>query len=89
MIKLRAKWRKSSKVGQISIELNLQMGDTEEELMRNYKMKLDAQEDYRKKQAEIELLERRKRAVMKMEAQPTFAQLYLHIDRIGPGMVPR
>ena len=36
-------------VGQISIELNLQMGDTEEELMRNYKMKLEAQEDYRQK----------------------------------------
>lgn len=51
-------------VGQISIELNLQMGDTEEELMRNYKMKLEAQEDYRQKQTELELLERRKRAVM-------------------------
>ena len=22
---------------------------------------------------------------MQMEAQPTFAQLYLHIDKIGPG----
>ena len=31
----------TSVVGQISIELNLQQGDTEEELMRNYKMKLD------------------------------------------------
>ncbi len=39
-----------AKVGQISIELNLQQGDTEEELMRNYKMKLDQQEEYRKKQ---------------------------------------
>lgn len=69
--------------GLLEIELNLQMGDTEEELMRNYKMKLDQQEDYRKKKEEIELMERRKRAVMQMEAQPTFAQLYLHVDKIG------
>lgn len=34
--------KETLKVGQISIELNLQMGDTEEELMRNYKMKLEA-----------------------------------------------
>jgi hypothetical protein len=58
----------TSVVGQISIELNLQQGDTEEELMRNYKMKLDQQEEYRKKQAEIETLERRHRSVMQMEA---------------------
>ena len=53
--------------------------------MRNYKMKLDYQEEYRRKQAEIELLEKRTKVVMQMEAQPTFAQLYLHIDKIGPG----
>ena len=52
--------------------------------MRNYKMKLDVQDEYRKKQAELEMLERRHRAVMQMEAQPTFAQLYLHIDKVGP-----
>ena len=32
--------RKMDRVGEIGIELNLQMGDTEEELMKNYKMKL-------------------------------------------------
>lgn len=41
--------------------------------MRNYKMKLQQQEEYRTKQAEIELLEKRRKVVMTMEAQPTFA----------------
>lgn len=59
--------------------------------MRNYKMKLAQQEEYMKKQGEIELLERRQRAVKMLEAQPTFAQLYLNIEKIGPGgiSVPR
>jgi len=59
--------------GSITIELNLQQGDTEEELMRNYKIKLSHQEEYQRKAAEIENLEKRKRAIMQMEQQPTFA----------------
>ena len=53
--------------------------------MRNYQLKLEHQEEVRNKTAEVEALERRRTAVMNMEAQPTFAQLYLHIDSIGNG----
>jgi len=31
------------------------------------------------------MLEKRKRAMMLLEEQPTFAQLYLHIERVGKG----
>lgn len=34
-------------VAEIDIELNLQQGDTEEELMRNYQLKLEHQEEVR------------------------------------------
>ena len=41
-------------VGYVEVELNLQRGDTEEELERNYQMKLRHQEEVRKQQAELE-----------------------------------
>lgn len=53
--------------------------------MRNYKIKLSHQQEYQQKAAEIESLEKRKRAIMQMEQQPTFAQLYLHIDKVTHG----
>ena len=31
------------------------------------------------------MMEKRRRAMMMMEEQPTFAQLYLHVDRVGRG----
>ena len=31
------------------------------------------------------MMEKRKRAMMLLEEQPTFAQLYLHVDQIGKG----
>lgn len=31
------------------------------------------------------MLEKRKRAMMLLEEQPTFAQLYLHVERVGRG----
>ena len=54
-------------VGYVEVELNLQRGDTEEELERNYQMKLRHQEEVRKQQAELELMEKRRRATMMME----------------------
>jgi len=51
-------------VGEINIELNLQRGDTEEELMRNYQMKLEHQEEVRQKEAEVVALEKRRAVVM-------------------------
>ena len=42
-------------------------------------MKLRHQEEVRKQQAELEMMEKRRRATMMMEEQPTFAQLYLHV----------
>ena len=53
--------------------------------MRNYQMKLEHQEEVRQKEAEVVALEKRRAVVMQMEKQPTFAQLYLHIDQIGHG----
>ena len=71
--------------GYVEIELNLQRGDTEEELERNYQLKLKHQEQVRQQQAELEMIERRRRATMMMEEQPTFAQLYLHVANLGRG----
>ena len=71
--------------GYVEIELNLQRGDTEEELERNYAIKLHHQEQMRTQQAELEAMEKRKRAMMLLEEQPTFAQLYLHVAEVGRG----
>ena len=71
--------------GQIEIEINLQRGDTEEELERNYQIKLKHQEDVRNREEELKMIEKRKRAMMLLEEQPTFAQLYLHVDQVGKG----
>lgn len=71
--------------GKIQIEINLQRGDTEEELERNYHLKLKQQEEIKVREAELAAIEKRKRAVMLLEEQPTFAQLYLFIDKVGPG----
>ena len=71
--------------GYVEIELNLQRGDTEEELERNYQIKLQHQETVRKNQQELEMMDKRKRAMMLMEEQPTFAQLYLHVSSVGRG----
>ena len=46
-------------VGYVDIEINLQRGDTEEELERNYQLKLKHNEEARKRQAELELMEKR------------------------------
>ena len=54
-------------VGYVDIEINLQRGDTEEELERNYQLKLKHNEEARKRQAELELMEKRQRAMMMME----------------------
>ena len=72
-------------VGFLEVEINLQRGDTEEELERNYQIKLKHQEDVRKQEAELALMEKRRRAMMMMEEQPTFAQLYLHVAGVGRG----
>lgn len=39
----------------------------------------------RKQKGELELMDKRRRAMMMMEEQPTFAQLYLHIEGLGRG----
>ena len=57
----------SIEVGHVDIEINLQKGDTEEELERNYQIKLKHQEEARKRKEEIELMEKKQRAMMMME----------------------
>ena len=71
--------------GQVEVEINLQRGDTEEELERNYQIKLKHQEEVRQREEELKMMEKRKRAMMMMEEQPTFAQLYLNVDHIAKG----
>jgi hypothetical protein len=63
----------------------LQRGDTEEELERNYQLKLHQQREMQRQEEELKMLEKRRRAMMLLEEQPTFAQLYLHIERVGKG----
>ena len=53
--------------GYLELELNLQRGDTEEELERNYQIKLKHQEQMRQQEQELEMMEKRKRAMMLME----------------------
>lgn len=48
-------------------------------------MKLQHQEEVQRKTAELNAIESRRMAMTQMEAQPTFAQLYLHIHKIGLG----
>jgi hypothetical protein len=48
-------------------------------------LKLKHNEEAKKRQAEMELMEKRQRAMMMMEEQPTFAQLYLYVDQVGKG----
>ena len=38
-----------------------------------------------RREEELKMLEKRKRAMMLLEEQPTFAQLYLHVERVGRG----
>lgn len=71
--------------GQIEVEINLQRGDTEEELERNYQIKLKHQEEVREREQELQMMEKRKRAMMMMEEQPTFAQLYLNVEHVAKG----
>jgi hypothetical protein len=62
-----------TQVGTILVEINLQRGDTEEELERNYQLKLLQQKEMQKREEELKLLDKRKRAMMMLEETPTFA----------------
>lgn len=42
-------------------------------------------EDVRNRQAEIELMERRRNATLLMEESPTLVQLYLHVADLSKG----
>jgi hypothetical protein len=63
--------------GSLEIELNLQAGDTEEELEKNYQKNLLLAEERAVKKQEIEALEKRKRQAELLEttenAAPVFA----------------
>ena len=65
------------------IEMNLQSGDSEDEIKRNYQIKMQKAEEERAKQEQERIELQRKKMQFQMEQTPVFGQLYIHIDRLG------
>lgn len=59
--------------GYLEIELNLQSGDTEDEMKRNFQIKMQKEEELRAKQEADKQAELRKKMQFVMEQTPTFA----------------
>ena len=70
-------------VGTITVEMNLQSGDSEDEVRRNYQIKMQRMEEERAKAEEERQELARKRMQFHMEQAPVFGQLYLHIHKLG------
>ena len=69
--------------GYLEVEINLQSGDTEDEMKRNFQLKQQKEEDIRAKEEEAKQAELRKKMQFVMEQAPIFAQLYIHIEKLG------
>lgn len=70
-------------VGSLQIEMNLQSGDSEDEMRRNYQIKMQRAEEERAKQEQERIELQRKKMQFQMESTPVFGQIYIHIDRLG------
>ena len=70
-------------MGTITIELNLQSGDAEDEQKRNYQIKMQRMEEERAKAEEERQEMARKKMQFVMEQAPVFGQLYLHVQKLG------
>lgn len=69
--------------GTLTVEINLQSGDTEDEMKRNFQIKQQAINEQKAREEEERMMETRKKMQFVMEQAPVFAQLYVHIDRLG------
>jgi hypothetical protein len=70
-------------VGQVQVLLNLQNEDQEEEARRNFALRMKELEE-KAAQQEAERIEMsKKRLQFNMEQAPTFAQLYIHVEKLG------
>lgn len=69
--------------GVLEVEFNLQSGDTEDEMKRNFQIKMEKEEAKRKREEEQRQAEIRKKMQFIMEQKPIFAQLYVHIEKLG------
>lgn len=70
-------------IGTLKVEINLQSGDSEDEVRRNYqiKMKKIEEENARQEAERVEL--NRKKMQFVMEQAPVFGQIYMHIVQLG------
>jgi hypothetical protein len=69
--------------GTITVEINLQSGDSEDEMRRNFQIKMQRLEEERAKQEAEKAEVARKKMQFIMETAPVFGQIYLHIERLG------
>ena len=72
----------SSVVGHLTIELSLQRGETEEEMAREYHLKLEKLKEQREKEDQEKNAELMKYKYFSMQNEPTFASLYVRINQI-------
>jgi hypothetical protein len=70
-------------VGTLKVEMNLQSGDSEDEVRRNYQIKMQKieEENARQEAERVEL--NRKKMQFVMEQAPVFGQIYMHIIQLG------
>lgn len=59
--------------GILDVEMNLQSGDTEDEMKRNFQIKMEKEEAKRKREEELRQAEIRKKMQFIMEQKPIFA----------------
>lgn len=72
----------TSQVGHLTIELSLQRGETEEEIAREYHIKLEHLKEQREKEDQAKNAELIKYKHFSMQQEPTFASLYISINQI-------
>jgi hypothetical protein len=64
----------------LTIELSLQRGETEEEMAREYHLKLEKLKQQREKEDQEKNAELMKYKYFSMQNEPTFASLYISIN---------
>jgi len=69
--------------GRLLLEINLQSGDTEDEMKRNFQIKQQKLDDIRAQEEADKQEALRRKMQFVMEQTPVFGQLYLHIEKLG------
>jgi len=69
--------------GRLLLEINLQSGDTEDEMKRNFQIKQQKLDDIRAQEEADKQEALRRKMQFVMEQTPVFGQLYLHVEKLG------